>query len=254
MLKKISDVLIMSGKYLMIIGVILIIVGWLFPYKTDAMTISPTSIVVGDMSPPDFIATCENVDNIVYQDFGYGNGWQGGGTCAEFIVDFNFETFVDYPEWYKYDIRVFECDFNDINCINIPEFTLIEDIRLYTGYINEVTFTYLNTPAPTSGSLFHFTSPTTGEISNNPSDLMANVGTVSTDVFSSSLPYMLVFIGVPLAFYVIQSLKKTVVPKETKKDRIIRDKDGKQIGIDVSGDGYKRIINKKGQEIGVAKE
>lgn len=66
------------------------------------------------------------------------------------------------------------------------------------------------------GGLFHFTNPDTNAPSDSPTDLLASVGIVSTDTFASALPYMLLFIGVPLAFYILQSLKK-VVPKDEKK-------------------------------------
>jgi len=44
------------------------------------------------------------------------------------------------------------------------------------------------------------------------SDLLASVGSVSTDVFTSALPYLLVAAGIPLAFYVIKKLI-SLIPK-----------------------------------------
>lgn len=44
-----------------------------------------------------------------------------------------------------------------------------------------------------------FSATTTG-------GLLASVGAVSTDVFGSALPWVLVAVGIPLAFYVIKRL------------------------------------------------
>lgn len=84
------------------------------------------------------------------------------------------------------------------------------------------------------------------------SALMAEIGTVSSSTFGGVLPYALLSMGVFLAFYIIQQIVLTQ-PKD-KKDRIIRDKKGKQVGFDVSNDGYHRIIGKDGQEKGWAKD
>lgn len=78
--------------------------------------------------------------------------------------------------------------------------------------------------------------------------LVANVGTVGMDITTSAMPWLMLIAGIPLAFYIIQKLIG-IMPKpakETKKDRIIRDKEGKQVGIDVSNDGYHRITGKTG--------
>jgi len=37
-------------------------------------------------------------------------------------------------------------------------------------------------------------------------DLLASVGAVSTSVFDSILPYLLVAAGIPLAFYIVKRL------------------------------------------------
>jgi hypothetical protein len=42
--------------------------------------------------------------------------------------------------------------------------------------------------------------------------LLASVGTVSTDVFTSAVPYLLVAVGIPLAFYIIKKLI-SLIPK-----------------------------------------
>lgn len=42
--------------------------------------------------------------------------------------------------------------------------------------------------------------------------LMASVGAVSTDVFTSAVPYLLVAVGIPLAFYIIKKLI-SLIPK-----------------------------------------
>lgn len=44
------------------------------------------------------------------------------------------------------------------------------------------------------------------------SELMAAVGGVSTEVFTSALPYLLVAAGIPLAFYIIKKLI-SLIPK-----------------------------------------
>jgi hypothetical protein len=50
-----------------------------------------------------------------------------------------------------------------------------------------------------------FTGTTTGA-------LLASVGAVSTDVFDSALPYLLVAVGIPLAFYIVKKLI-SLIPK-----------------------------------------
>jgi len=42
--------------------------------------------------------------------------------------------------------------------------------------------------------------------------LLASVGGVSTSVFDSALPYLLVAVGIPLAFYIIKKLI-SLIPK-----------------------------------------
>jgi hypothetical protein len=37
-------------------------------------------------------------------------------------------------------------------------------------------------------------------------DLLAAVGAVSTDVFDSAWPYLLIAAGIPLAFYIVKKL------------------------------------------------
>jgi len=44
------------------------------------------------------------------------------------------------------------------------------------------------------------------------SALLASVGAVSTDVFTSVLPYLLVAVGIPLAFYIVKRLI-SLIPK-----------------------------------------
>jgi len=36
--------------------------------------------------------------------------------------------------------------------------------------------------------------------------LLASVGAVSTDVFDSVLPYLLIAVGIPLAFYIVKRI------------------------------------------------
>jgi hypothetical protein len=85
--------------------------------------------------------------------------------------------------------------------------------------------------------------------------LVASIGEVSGSVFNGALPYFLLSMGVFIAFYILQQLIMIQPkPEKSKKDRIIRDKEGKQIGIDVSNDGYHRVTGKKGQEIGWEKD
>lgn len=72
------------------------------------------------------------------------------------------------------------------------------------------------TPPAQAGGLFPFKKEN-GEHSNSATDLVASVGIVSTDTFGGVLPYMLLVMGVGVAFYIVESLKKTVVPKDTKK-------------------------------------
>jgi len=105
---------------------------------------------------------------------------------------------------------------------------------------------YTPPPPPAIPSFFE------GGTSN---DLVANLGTVSGNVYDSALSWIFLSVGVFLAFYILQKLiMLQPKPKKEKKDRIIRDKAGKQIGIDVSKDGYHRITGKKGQVIGWAKD
>jgi len=44
------------------------------------------------------------------------------------------------------------------------------------------------------------------------SDLLAAVGAVSTSVFDSAWPYLLVAAGIPLAFYIVKKLI-SLIPK-----------------------------------------
>lgn len=48
--------------------------------------------------------------------------------------------------------------------------------------------------------------------STTTSELLASVGSVSTDVFTSATPYLLVAAGIPLAFYIIKKLI-SLIPK-----------------------------------------
>ena len=79
-----------------------------------------------------------------------------------------------------------------------------------------------------------------------PNDTIGNVfgsiAGVTSGLFGSYLPYLLLIIGIPLTFYIIEQLLKTA-PKEKKKKNY----------IDVTNDGYHRIYGKKGQYIGWAK-
>ena len=43
-------------------------------------------------------------------------------------------------------------------------------------------------------------------------DLLAAVGAVSTDVFESTWPYLLIAAGIPLAFYLVKKLI-SLIPK-----------------------------------------
>jgi hypothetical protein len=93
-----------------------------------------------------------------------------------------------------------------ISCIESPYF------------IDETTITITDIQTPTvTGSLFHFTNPITNEPSTNPVDLVASVGTVSTNTFDSAFPYMLVFIGVPLSFFIMQKLRDLIMFEGAKR-------------------------------------
>jgi hypothetical protein len=85
--------------------------------------------------------------------------------------------------------------------------------------------------------------------------LVASIGEVSGSVFNGALPYFMLSMGLFIAFYILQQLIMIQPkPDKSKKDRIIRDKEGKQIGIDVTNDGYHKITGKKGQTIGWEKD
>lgn len=83
-------------------------------------------------------------------------------------------------------------------------------------------------------------------------DVYGQLSLVSASTFTDILPYLILIIGIILAFYIVEMLID--IMSHTKKDNIIRDKEGKQIGIDVSNDGYHRIFGKSGQEIGWEKD
>lgn len=262
MIKKISQLLIMTGKYLMIIGITIIILSWLFPYKASAMVnVTPRSAVAcanGACAIP-VILDCSPVENAVNIGiFDTTGTLQYLGNC---MADLNSD-YSTYIDWVLPSLggsgssTIVACN-NEIDINNTCDgSTDITYWRNSAGFEGEVTFTILEKAI--AGGFFHFTSPTTGEISNSPSDLMANVGTVSTDTFKSSLPYVLVFMGVSIAFYILSSLNRVVTDnnkglKYTKPKEIF-DKSGKRIGYDTTGDGYKRIVNKKGQISGYMKE
>lgn len=70
-------------------------------------------------------------------------------------------------------------------------------------------------PPPAITGLFHIRNPITNEPSNSATDLVASVGVVSGDVFNNALPFMFLAVGIGVAFYIAQSLKK-VIPKDKK--------------------------------------
>jgi len=113
--------------------------------------------------------------------------------------------------------------------------------RNSTHFIDETTITILDK----TGLFFGGTA----------NDLVANVGIVSSSVYNGAFSWLMLSAGVFLAFYILQKLimLQPKPEKEKKKDRAIRDKTGKQIGIDVSNDGYRRITGKNGV-IGWVKE
>lgn len=43
-------------------------------------------------------------------------------------------------------------------------------------------------------------------------DLLASVGSVSSDVFTNILPYLYVAVGIPLAFYIVKKII-ALIPK-----------------------------------------
>lgn len=79
--------------------------------------------------------------------------------------------------------------------------------------ISSGTFTVLPTPRPVTGKLFVFTD--NGR--NSASDLLANVGSVSTDVIKSAGGWISLAIGVLVAFYLAITLVPLVIPKEKKE-------------------------------------
>ncbi len=246
----------------MIIGVILMIVGWLFPYKADAMvSVSPSSVfscIDGNCNVPVILSCSPQTSDIVIATWDITSGNVNViGTC-DVLNDTDISSNVDFVNTSlggSGSMSVSDCDTSvgGADCVShLNSVDFLNDV----GYVGSVTLTVGE--QVTSGSLFHFTSPTTGEISNNPSDLLASVGTVSSDTFKSSLPYVLVFMGVSIAFYILSSLNRvmgdsTAGLKYTKPKEIL-DKDGKRIGYDTTGDGYHKITNKKGQEIGFEKD
>jgi len=202
---KIAQILILAGKYIMIIGIALIIIGWLFPDNASAMI---TTSLPSPISMTDVVEyTCDT-----------------GNTLSLFDSNETFLTYSSCPQ----TVNASDFGINDVGIAYIIEcdsslspvfcdFTgmSIGDARSDSGYISEIQIQFI-TPPTQAGGLFPFKKEN-GEYSNSATDLVAGVGIVSTDTFNGALPYMLLFIGVPLSFFIIQSLKKTVVPKDTKK-------------------------------------
>lgn len=94
-----------------------------------------------------------------------------------------------------------------------------------TGLLAMFSYNVVN---PNTGSLFGGGSTT---------ELLSNIGSISTDTVNTAYPYLILFIGIPLTFYIIQQLKKTI-PSEVKTDK-------KEQKIN-DMKGYSRIISKEG--------
>ena len=75
--------------------------------------------------------------------------------------------------------------------------------------------TIFNVTNPTASTELFHTRNLAGEISTSPSDLVASVGVVSMGVYGSVYPYMILVIGIGVAFYILQRLLE-VMPKDKK--------------------------------------
>jgi hypothetical protein len=84
-----------------------------------------------------------------------------------------------------------------------------------TGLLQMYSISFVN--AVGGGVLF--STPTV----QNTAQLVAEVGSVSNDTFKSALPYMLIFMGVPLAFYIIKKLL-FITKLDDLKTRLINEK------------------------------
>lgn len=56
--------------------------------------------------------------------------------------------------------------------------------------------------------------------STTANDLMAGVGNVSTDVFSTASPFLFVFIGIPLAFFLLQGIIRFLRENTKEQQRV----------------------------------
>jgi len=80
----------------------------------------------------------------------------------------------------------------------------------------DIDFDYIvPVPPPAVPSLFSFRN-LQGDISTSPTDLVASVSIVSSDTFGGALPYMVLAIGLGVAFYLVQKLQETLKLKEKK--------------------------------------
>lgn len=73
------------------------------------------------------------------------------------------------------------------------------------------------------------------------SSVFSQFGEVTTDTFGGVLPYMLLFMGVYIAFYIIKSIIKLFVNKKT--GRVLKEVKG-----------YHKLKGRKGQDIGWEKD
>jgi hypothetical protein len=189
---------------------------FLFPVSVFANTLTPTTIYSNT------IVNCNLDINGQFAIYSVDTGsLRASEGCAVPTGDLSTVwggDGVDFFPLTNYHILVLDIIAIDPNCYTSYDLCLltssvVADLGVYSFY---------NSLSPVVSGLFSFKNPDTNLPSNNPIDLLASVGIVSTDTFESALPYMLVFIGIPLAFYIIQALKN-FMPKDKKDSKKIYD-------------------------------
>ena len=221
----------MTTKKFFIWAYLTLLINFIAPNLAFAFTITPSTINTFNAVDPLGLITLQNQTNGVTVGIIGDELGEGDGACTYLDSEYFFSDtscfsilydFVGVPIIHFWAIEVtgngvgsgYTCDVDYYGKLSYQECLDSEWFVSLTFF--DVIYTPQLSAGGGGGSIFHFNSPTTNEPSDNPTDLLASVGTVTNDVFGSALPYMLLVIGVGVTFYILQNLKKTV-PKENKK-------------------------------------